>query len=100
MPAAIHAAFSRLDYSEWDATLRGEYKEDVQDRENFKTTLLIEYEEGKAKGIEIGKEIVKEIGRSEVRRSMISKLTDKGKTDIEIMDMLDLTAEDLSQLKD
>ena len=99
IPAAIHAAFSRLDYSEWDATLQGEYKDDVQDRENFKTTLLIEHEEGKAKGIEIGKVEGIEIGKSEERRSMISKLIGKGKTDIEIMDMLDLTAEELSQLK-
>ena len=91
IPVSIQTAFHRLDYGEWDATLRGEYKEDISDRENFKTTLLVEYSEGERKGLEKGE--------LKAKREMVAKLVGKGKLDVEIMDMLDLTAEEFSRLK-
>lgn len=54
IPNNIRTVFHRLEYAEWDPQMQDEYKEDIKDRENFKTTLKIEYDEGKAKGKEEG----------------------------------------------
>jgi hypothetical protein len=57
IPAHIKAAFHRLDYSIWAPEMQVEYKEQISDRANFKTTLAVEFEEGKIEGIEIGEQI-------------------------------------------
>ena len=57
IPTHIKAAFHRLDYSIWAPEMQVEYKEQISDRANFKTTLAVEFEEGKIEGIEIGEQI-------------------------------------------
>jgi hypothetical protein len=87
MPSTIQAAFRRLDYGEWDAELRGEYKEDISDRENFKTTLLVEHEEGRARG------------KAERDREIAIKWIKKGKLDTDILEDLEISAEVLAALR-
>jgi len=83
IPQAISAAFSRLNYGLWNPSLKIEYKEDIKDRENFKTTLLIEYEEGRVKE------------RLEIARKMLANKLD----DETIIKCSGLTIEELHKLK-
>jgi hypothetical protein len=115
IPQSIQSAFHRLEYAQWDPQMQIEYKEDIRDRENFKTTLLTEFAEGEKKGREEGKiegeqrgieiaeqrgiEIGEQRGIAKAKRVQYIKKVAKRKTDEQIMDEMEITQSELDDLK-
>lgn len=87
IPPHIKLAFHRLDYSIWAPEMQVEYKEEISDRANFKTTLAVEFEEGKIEG------------KSEERRGFVLKMLSKKMDDESILELSGITIDELEAIK-
>jgi len=107
IPQSIQNAFHRLAYSEWDPQMQTKYKEDIQDRENFKTTLLTEFAEGEKIGLEKGEQIGLEkglvegeqIGLEKAKRQMALNFLRLNVPDETILQASGLSPYELDELK-
>lgn len=99
IPPHIKLAFHRLDYSIWAPEMQVEYKEQISDRANFKTTLAVEFEEGKIEGIEIGEQIGIAKGKLDERRACVREMLMEHESDEKIIKYLKLTVDELEAIK-
>lgn len=84
--------FKRLKYSKWNPKEKREYKRDVRDKEQNQVLLAVERAEGKEEGLKEGIEI----GKIQIALKMI----EQGFKDDLIVQITELTPEQLQELKD
>lgn len=91
MPESIYNTLKRLDYRTWNPQMQREYREDITRKDLFQAAFEVERQEGKAEG--------KIEGRIEGRKDLYIKKMAKGKTDDQILNEMEITQNELEEIK-